>query len=228
IGHGRKFPMGGGDYIDFFAEDFSALINFAFKYDAQRNLDSTYSAYSSAMTDGSITGHSVMNYISSHDDGDPMDRSREMPKKAGTMLLLAPGAAQIYYGDEIARPLYAEGASGDANLRTFMNWEDLEGDEKDVYEHWARIGRFRREHPAIGAGIHEKISDTPYIFSRTLSEGGVSDRVIAGLDASGDIDVSSVFADGTVLTDHYSDRTYEVSGGKISLEDQADVILLSE
>jgi alpha-amylase len=91
IGYGREFPMGNGDYVDFFDEDFTALINFAFKYDALRNLDSTYAAYSGAMNGGSINGHSVMNYISSHDDGDPMDRNREMPKKAGTMLLLAPG-----------------------------------------------------------------------------------------------------------------------------------------
>ncbi len=228
IGHGKQFPMGGDDYVDFFAEDFSALINFAFKYDAQRNLDSTYSAYSAAMNGGAITGHSVMNYISSHDDGDPMDRYREMPRKAGTMLLLAPGAAQIYYGDELARPLYADGANGDANLRTFMNWDALDSEGKDLYEHWAKLGRFRRDHPAIGAGVHEKLMDAPYVFGRTWSDGGASDNVVVALEASGDIDVSKVFADGTTLTDYYNTNSYVVQNGKVSLSTPAEVVLLAE
>jgi len=228
IGHGRDFPMGGGDNVDFFAEDFNALINFAFKYDARRNLDSTYSSYSSYLLDGPLRGHSVMNYISSHDDGDPMDRHREMPRLAGTMLLLAPGAAQIYYGDELARPLYAEGANGDANLRTFMNWEDLQGEGRSTYEHWAKIGQFRREHPAIGAGTHRKITDSPYVFSRIYGEGAQADRVIVALEASGEINVSSMFADGTALKDYYSGNEYTVQNGTITVDEPGEVVLLSE
>ncbi len=228
IGHGREFPMGGGDEVDFFAEDFTALINFAFKYDVRRNMDSTYNAYSLALNNGPIRGHSVMNYISSHDDGDPMDRHREMPKLAGTMLLLAPGAAQIYYGDELARPLFVEGANGDANLRTFMNWEALQGSGKDIFDHWAKIGRFRRDHPSIGAGVHQRLNNEPYVFSRVLEGEGYTDKVVVAMDASGPVDVSSVFSDGTELTDYYNGKKYSVSEGLITLDEPAELVLLSE
>ena len=70
-------------------------------------------------------GVAVLNYVSSHDDGSPYDLDRKDPLGAGTRLLLAPGGAQIYYGDELARPLRVAGAEGDANLRSFMNWGDL-------------------------------------------------------------------------------------------------------
>ena len=55
-------------------------------------------------------------YISSHDDGNPFDKKREKILESGTKLLLTPGVAQIYYGDEVARPLTAQ-ANGDAVLR---------------------------------------------------------------------------------------------------------------
>ena len=51
---------------------------------------------------------------------------RQNTYEAAFKLMLSPGAVQIYYGDEIARPMHAEGALGDANMRTYMNWEDLE------------------------------------------------------------------------------------------------------
>ena len=37
------------------------------------------------------------------------------------MLLLCPGACQVYYSDETARPLRINGANGDAILRTYLN-----------------------------------------------------------------------------------------------------------
>jgi alpha-amylase len=227
IGHGRDFPMGGGDTIDFFDQDFTALINFAFKYDARRNLDSTYAAYSYAMNEGAIQGHSVLNYISSHDDGDPMDRNRELPKKSGTMLMLAPGAAQIYYGDELARPLFADGANGDANLRTFMNWESLDGEGKEVFNHWSKLGKFRKDHPAVGAGKHIRLMDSPYVFARTYSKEGIEDEVVVALDSEGAIDVSEIYPDGVELTDHYNDVSYIVENGSVQLKGRNDVVLLA-
>ncbi len=82
--------------------------------------------YSAALRDGALRGVAILNYVSSHDDGSPYDQERRDPLGAGTRLLLAPGGAQIYYGDELARPLVVPGAEGDANLRSFMNWDDLE------------------------------------------------------------------------------------------------------
>lgn len=45
---------------------------------------------------------SVLNYLTSHDDMHSFDRERRRSREAALKLLLAPGAAQIYYGDEVA------------------------------------------------------------------------------------------------------------------------------
>ncbi len=170
---------------------------------------------------------------SSHDDGSPYDGERKDPLGAGTRLLLAPGGAQIYYGDELARPLRVEGADGDANLRSFMNWSDLAhgGATAEVLEHWRKLGRFRRAHPAVGAGEHRTLQAAPYIFSRTLDAEAVHDRVLVAMDqgeGAKTIPVFGVFPDGTELVDGYSGVEGRVVAGKITLTTTSGLVLLSE
>jgi alpha-amylase len=175
----------------------------------------------------------ILNYVSSHDDGSPFDRDRADPFGAGTRLLLAPGGAQIYYGDELARPLGVAGAEGDANLRSVMNWEDLErgGETAEILEHWRVMGRFRRAHPAVGAGEHRRHQAEPYIFSRTLETDGLADRVLVAMDQGEgpvNVPVFGVFPDGTELIDAYSGTTGTVTNGEISLVSESGLFLLSE
>ena len=175
----------------------------------------------------------MLNYVSSHDDGSPYDRERRDPLGAGTRLLLAPGGAQIYYGDELARPLVVPGAQGDANLRSFMNWGDLErgGATAEVLRHWRTLGRFRRGHPAVGAGVHRTLQATPYIFSRTLETGKRVDRVLVAMgqgDGAKAVPVFGVFAEGTELVDGYSGVTSMVKDGKISITTGSGLVLLTE
>ena len=73
-----------------------------------------------------LKGYGVLNYLSSHDDGQPYDAAREKPYDTATKLLLCPGASQVYYGDESARSLVIEDTQGDATLRSFMNWEAIQ------------------------------------------------------------------------------------------------------
>ena len=131
-----------------------------------------------------FAGKSIVHYISSHDDGGPYDLDRKDPINAGTKLLLCPGAVQVYYGDETNRPLVVEGTEGDANLRSFMNWSELQANQKrngfaaqDVLAHWQKLGRFRRAHLAVGAGVHTQLSDAPYTFKRVHTSGSIQDQV---------------------------------------------------
>jgi alpha-amylase len=219
--------------VDFFAHGYDGLINFGFKAEAAGSLDSVFARYSAALTTGALRGVSIVNYISSHDDGGPLDPDRADPLGAGTRLLLAPGAAQIYYGDELARALKVPGAEGDANLRSFMNWTDLEagGPTAEVLAHWRKLGQFRRAHPAVGAGTHRQLQAAPYVFSRTLeTEGGV-DRVVVAMDqgeAAKTIPVSGVFPDGARLQDAYSGLSGTVREGKIVLTTPFGLLLLSQ
>lgn len=117
---GRNYSFGDRT-VDFFANGYDALINFGFKSDTG-SLDGLFTRYSATINQRALRGVSLLNYLSSHDDGSPYDVDRKDPLGAGTRLLLAPGGAQIYYGDELARPLKVPGAEGDANLRSFMKW----------------------------------------------------------------------------------------------------------
>jgi alpha-amylase len=206
--------------------------------DARQGYEQLFSSYSS-MLNGALKGVSVLNYLDSHDDGNPFDAMREHPLEAANKLLLAPGVAQIYYGDESARVLKIQGAEGDANLRSFMNWDQLKANTRiglygaaDVHAHWARLGRFRQAHPAVGAGVHQMIAATPYTFKRSYDKNGVRDRVVIALnlplDRAVPISVAGVFNDGQTVRDAYSGKSAVVSGGKVQFESRAPVALISQ
>ncbi len=152
-GQGRAYDFGDRT-VDFFAYGYDGLINFGFKSEIARSLDGVFTRYSAALHDGALQGVAILNYVSSHDDGSPYDAERQDPLGAGTRLLLAPGGAQIYYGDELARPLVVPGAEGDANLRSFMNWQDLEGGgaTADVLRTLAEAGPVPPGPPGGGGG----------------------------------------------------------------------------
>lgn len=224
--------------VDYFDYGFESMINFEFKYDAARKtFEELFSEYSARLQD-SLSGKNVMNYVSSHDDSQPFDSKREKAIEAGTKLLLCPGASQIYYGDESARLLVKEGAKGDANLRTFMNWEEIESNKNingvevsKVLAHWQKLGIFRNEHPAVGAGEHKMISASPYFFSRNYKQGEFEDKVVVGLElAKGkkEISVKGIFEDGTQLKDYYSGKSVEVKDGMISIETDFDMVLMAK
>ena len=237
IKHGRAYDLG-DKQVDYPAQGFDSLINFALRTDATESYEKIFSAYSSALQ-GPLKGYSVLNYISSHDDGSPYDPSRQRPYEAANKLLLAPGAAQIYYGDETARLLNVKEAEGDAKLRSFMNWDELASNAErglnrvqDVREHWVKLGRFRQAHPAVGAGVHRMLQHHPYVFKRTLEKGKLVDRVVVALDLPQDkptaIPVAGVFMDGQTVRDWYSNTRAVVKGGKVQFETRNKVVLIGQ
>ncbi|MEN2399795.1 alpha-amylase family glycosyl hydrolase [Flavobacterium sp. MC2016-06] len=228
---------GGQDYdfgdrkVNYFQNGFNSMINFEFKWNAAQNdYEGLFSKYSNDLNNN-LKGYSVLNYMSSHDDGQPFDAYRVKGIEAGTKLLLSPGMSQVYYGDESNRSLVVEGTQGDATLRSNMNWDDIQNNSEvqKTLLHWQKLGQFRRNHPAVGAGIHTKISDQPYVFSRTFSKETFSDNVIIGLDlpkGQKELSVNSLFQDGTKLRDFYSNQEVEVVNSKVIIDSDFDVVLL--
>jgi alpha-amylase len=45
-----------------------------------------------------------------------------------------------------------------------MNWDDLKNNPKTSAINLAKLGKFRRNHQAVGAGIHKQISSSPYVL----------------------------------------------------------------
>ena len=229
---GKKLYDFGDRKVDYFANGFTALINFDFRNEAKMNYEDLFSKYSNILHND-LKGNTVMNYVSSHDDSYPFDKKREKTLESGTKLLLAPGISQVYYGDESARSLDIEGTQGDATLRSDMNWEDIANttSTKEVLVHWQKLGLFRKNHPAVGAGVHTEISASPYVFSRSFTKGKYSDKVVVGLDLpEGEkvLSVGTIFANGCKVRDAYSGKTATVTKGKVKFTTDFNIVLLEK
>ena len=227
-GHG----VGKDDYYT--TGGFDSMINFSFPKNGDLgSIENTYSNY--AQTINSDESFNVLSYLSSHDDDAGMGVfGSSNNKNMGTSLLLAPGGVQIYYGNETNRGLgWVDYFTGndykDQRYRTDMNWDSY---DKATLTHWQKLGQFRNNHPAVGAGEHEKLDGDVYTFSRTYHlEEEDEDKVVCALpQAAGThtISVGDVFDDGEVLTDAYSGKTYTVSGGSVeaTTSDATSPILL--
>lgn len=231
IDSGRNYDFGDGTVVDYFANGFDNLINFQFKYDAQEDYETLFSKYSNVLQTSHV-GKSITNYATSHDDGSPFDKERTKTIETGTKLLLTPGISQVYYGDEIARPLIISGTQGDATLRSAMNWEaHTSPSTKNVLKHWQKLGQFRANHPAVGGGMHKMLQARPYIFSRDYTKNDLNDHVIIGLDLNEgkkEIVLDSAFAKAQYLHDHYSNQKVAILGGKVLIDSPYRYVLLEK
>ena len=212
--------------VNYFEHGFDALINFDLRSSHNETYQKLFNRYDDIIHN-EMKGKTVMNYISSHDDGSPYDKDRKNAWDAGTKLLLTPGIAQIYYGDEIARPLVVEGAEGDANLRSVMNWEDIKpnSETESLLNHFQKLGQFRNNHPAVGAGKQTVLKAEPYIFHRKYNE----DEVIIALDYFREnklIEVAGLWKDGTKVRDAYSGNIAVVKDGRIVITSPSEIVLI--
>ncbi len=221
--------------VDYFNHGFKSLINFELKTDALQDYETIFNKYSDILHT-TLKDKSVLNYLTSHDDAHPYDVERKDPVKASNILLLTPGASQIYYGDETARDLTIEGTEdnpvmGDATLRSFMNWDEIDSIPRTqkVLEHWRKLGKFRHDHLAVGAGKHQRLAKNPYVFSRTYVDGDFKDKVVIGLElppGKKSLWVKGFFGDGTKLHDTYSDTEVTVVNGRVILDNPYNIALL--
>ncbi|GKX67077.1 starch-binding protein [Inconstantimicrobium mannanitabidum] len=210
---------------------FDAMLNFGFKGINLSNMQSVYRDLSKVNNDDSFN---VLSYISSHDDG---LYNRDNLINGGTALLLAPGAVQIFYGDETARSLgWTDRFTSDykdQTYRTFMNWSDLNDPNSKAsvtLSHWQKVGQFRNNHLAVGAGKNIDLAASPYTFGRIYNKNGVSDRVVCAVGASGvtDVNVSGVFNDGAKVRDAYTGAMATVTNGKATFTADKNGVILIE
>jgi len=226
---GRSYDYG-DKQVDFFNYGFDALINMGFATHAEQSPEQIFSSYSKLLNQGALKDVGVLNYIGSHDDIGSFDRARTDIFTAAFKLMLAPGGVQIYYGDEVARPMYAEDdVFGDAHLRTMMDWQSAaKPASQKVLAHWQKLGQFRQSHDAVGSGIHKQLNETPYIFQRTL---GAKDRVLVAKDLTkGEktISVYRLFNDGDRVYDFYSNQTVIVKNGNITVNSDFTYLLIGK
>ena len=231
---GECFGMGlalGSNYYT--TGGFDSMINFSFSADSKGggctgmkkagNLNNTYASYASAFA--SNPGRSVLTYISSHDTG----MCRDDLYFQGSALLLMPGAVQIYYGDESNRQ-QVSCTIWDHVIRGFMNWTSM---DNGVLTHWQKVGTFRNNHVAVGAGSHTALSATGgTAFSRNYNKNGVNDTVVCVVGANNNtsitITLNGAFKDGVTVKNTYTGDTAQVSGGKVTFNSGAHGTILIE
>ena len=230
---GKQLYDFGDKKVNYFQNGFTNLINFDFKGDANKSYEELFSKYSSILNND-LKGYGVMNYVTSHDDGTPFDKERKRNFEAATKLILTPGISQIYYGDESARNLVIKDAVGDATLRSFMNWDDIQSnaETQKILKHWQKLGQFRASHPSVGAGVHQQLSnDNGYWFTRTYTHQNYTDKVVVGLDlpiGKKKVKVNEIFQNGTKLRDTYSGKLTTVENGEATIDTEFEIVLFEK
>ena len=191
---------------EYAAAGFSNMVNCNFP--KRGDLDAityTWQAYSD-----SVAAHPGWFPFSYLNNSYHRDAPEGMMADGATTLLLAPGAVQLFYGDESGRPLSDARLNVDSAqaFRSDMNWSTT---DSLLLDHFRRLGRIRRDHPAIGGGRQTTL-DT-HTCVRTLDGDTVVIRV-APFDGV-PIPTGNVFADGDEVTDLYSGHTAKVAGGSV-------------
>ncbi len=226
----EDFDHGVEPETDYFDNGFASVINFAFQpqngggpaENHPSEMEGTYSHYADVIN--SDPNVNFLSYISQHDYEELYDRQNLI--NGGTNLLLVPGGAQIFYGDEIARqPKRIDHLSDSTkNTRSSMDWDDK---NDEVLAHWQKVGQFRNRNIAVGAGDHEMISANPYTFSRVYQEDGFVNQVVVAItDETTEIEVGDVFIDGTKVRNAYNGVEETVEDGTVTFTGENGVILI--
>lgn len=212
---------------------FDSLINFTTQGGgllAEGKVAGVYSDF--ANTINNTDNFNVLSYISSHDS---VLASGDMIR-LGTVFTLLPGAIQIFYGDESGRTM-VPGVNFDGNggaghsLRSDMNWDSM---NEATLAHWQKVGTFRSNHIAVGAGDNAQVSSTAgAAFTRVYNKNNILDKVAFVVDAGSNrdvtIDVSSIWEDGQEVVNTYDDSSATVTNGKVTFNSGANgTILIQE
>ena len=238
---GENYGMGLDSSSDYYTTGgFDSMINFSNGGGVPKldKIAATYQNYADQINTND--NFNVLTYISSHDDTLANYGANKDMFYQGTAFQLLPGAIQIYYGDETNRTRLSsikleDGtriALEDHSLRSFMNWDSK---DNDLLAHWQKVGKFRNNHVAVGAGAHASITSSDangVAFTRTYDKNGVKDSIAAVIASTADVDVTvevgSIFEDGTEVVNAYDGTKAVVANGSVTFNSGANKTILIE
>lgn len=191
------------DYAD---AGFSSMVNFYFPKSG--DLDGivyTWQAYAD-----SVAAHSDWHPFNYLNNSYHRDANTENMTDCATALLLSPGVAQIFYGDESGRGLSDArfNVDSDQAFRSDMNWNSM---DSTLMAHFSKLGIIRQSHPAIGLG--RQITLDPHTCIREYEDDTVAIH-LKPIDGR-KIHLAPYFIDDTQLIDLYSGEKYTVQKGGI-------------
>ncbi len=229
----------GVDHNNYYQNGFDSMINFSFSGSSSgqncngvpdaSNINNTYSDYANKIN--TKDNFNVLTYISSHDTG----LCRNNIYYQGSAFMLLPGGIQLFYGDETNRQT-VDCSIPDHRPRSFMNWAEVSNSSSEaakVLAHWQKVGTFRNDHVAVGAGSHTNLTaSSGTAFARNYAKNGVTDTVacVIGANANSNVTINlgSAFANGTVVRNAYDGKTATVENGKVTFSSGAQGTILVE
>lgn len=226
----------GVDYDDYYKQGgFDSLINFSTCGGgalASSSVANVYQGYADKINTND--NFNVLSFISSHDE--VLARGDESTMiYNGSALMLLPGAVQIFYGDESNRQMVSglafDGSGGSGHsLRSDMNWDSI---DETLLAHYQKVGTFRNNHIAVGAGSNTKLTATGGVaFARVYDKNNILDKVAAVIGAGSNqnitIDVSAIWEDGQEVVNTYDDSSSTVANGKVTFNSGANGTILMQ
>lgn len=202
------FDMAGIDFKPEYADaGFSSMVNFYFpKHGDLDGIVYTWQAYADSVQ--AHPGWHPFNYLNNsyHRDADMTNMI-----DCATTFLLAPGVAQIFYGDETGRKLSDARFNVDSAqaFRSDMNWDDI---DEALLKHYRRLGNIRNAHPAIGMG--RQVSIDEHTCVRILDGDSLLIKLMPVENRP--INVAGYFADGEQLVELYTGQQATVINHSIS------------
>ena len=196
------------DYKPQYAEaGFSSMVKFYFP--KQGDLDGivyTWQAYAD-----SVAAHADWHPFSYLNNSYHRDANMDNMIDCATTLLLAPGVAQIFYGDESGRKLSDArfNVDSDQAFRSDMDWNEV---DNNLLKHFQRIGKIRRENTVIGTGRQRTID------AHTCVRYNENDKLIIRVEPieGQSISLGGEFADGEKVIELYTGETSIVNNGMVS------------
>lgn len=192
------------DYAD---AGFSSMVNFYFPKEGDLDaIGYVWQAYAD-----SVAAHSNWHPFSYLNNSYHRDADSTNMINCATTLLLSPGIAQIFYGDESGRKLSDAKLNVDSNqaFRSDMNWNDM---DSITLSHFRKLGTIRKSNPVISTG-KQKILDV-----HTVVRYDHNNKILIRLrpEEGQTIKTYNIFREGDEVQELYTGKRSIVKDGQIS------------
>ena len=186
---------------------FSSMVNFYFP--KQGDLDGIVHVWQ-AYAD-SVATHSYWHPFSYLNNSYHREADMDNMIDCATTLLLAPGVAQIFYGDETGRKLSDAqfNVDSDQAFRSDMDWNDV---NNRLLNHFQRLGKIRHNNKVIGVGGQRTIDTHTCVRYDDNEKLIIKVKPIVGQN----INLGGEIADGAKVVELYTGQTAVVKNSTVS------------
>lgn len=187
---------------------------------------------------GGFSGAVMGNFFGNHDQDRALTLCKNdytILKHAQTFLFTSPiNIPMLYQGDDIG--MTGESSGGrDGGRRAVMKFDSLTNNEKDALKHVQRLGKFRKEHPALRYGTRYNCgnpTDNLWVYKVKCENGDIikckdrygDDTVIVGINKGSSAATVDCGESGTFKSYDETDTT-NYSGGSVTVPANGSLVI---